>query len=78
MNIQFFQNIYLETFSKKIKKEIEGKNIILIENNATAQLGKLIAEKTGIIIPDKNKILRYDGRPFLSDELKEEIKRRMK
>lgn len=78
MNVQVLQVKYLEPFSKKIKKEIEGKNLILIENTATGQLGKLIAEKTGIIIPDNNKILRYDGRPFLSDELKEEIKRRLK
>jgi 2-oxoglutarate ferredoxin oxidoreductase subunit alpha len=78
LNVQFLQVFYLEPFSKKIKKEIEGKNIILIENTATGQLGKLIAEKTGIIIPDSNKILRYDGRPFLADELKGEIKRRLK
>ena len=78
MNVQFLQVLYLEPFPKKIKKEIDGKNIILIENTATGQLGKLIAEKTGIIIEDKNKILRYDGRPFCSDELKEEIEKRMK
>jgi len=78
LDINFLQILYLEPFPKEIKKEIEGKNIILIENNATAQLGRLIAEKTGIIIPDKNKILRYDGRPFFCDELKEEIKKRIK
>jgi len=78
LNTQFLQVLYLEPFPKKIKKAIEGKNIILVENTATGQLGKLIAEKTGIIIPDSNKILRYDGRPFLCDELKDEIERRMK
>jgi hypothetical protein len=41
-------------------------------------LGDLIAEKTGIIIDNKNKILRYDGRPFFSDELNKEIKKRIK
>jgi len=78
LDVKFVQVLYLEPFSKKVKKEIEGKNIILVENTATGQLGKLVAEKTGILIDDKNKILRYDGRPFLADELKEEIKRRMK
>jgi 2-oxoglutarate/2-oxoacid ferredoxin oxidoreductase subunit alpha len=78
MNTQFLQVLYLEPFSKKIKKEIEGKNIILIENTATGQLGNLIAEKTGIIIPDSNKILRYDGRPFFEDELKREIGGKLK
>ena len=61
-----------------MKKELEGKNIILIENNSTAQLGSLIREKTGIFIDDKNKILRYDARPFLCDELKREIKGRLR
>ncbi|MEK6827593.1 MAG: hypothetical protein AABX99_03875, partial [Nanoarchaeota archaeon] len=78
INAKFLQILYLEPFPKKIKKEIEGKNIILIENNATGQLGNLIAEKTGIFIEDKNKILKYDGRPFLNDELRLEIKERLK
>jgi len=58
--------------SDEIKKEMtNAKKIILIENNVTGQLGRLLREKTGISI--KNRILRYDGKPFLSDELKEEI-----
>jgi len=76
--VKLVQIMYLEPFPEKIKREIEGKNLILVENDATGQLGELIAEKTGIFIDDKNKILRYDGRPFLADELKEEIRRRMK
>ncbi len=78
VNAKFVQVLYMDPFSSKIKKEIEGKNIILVENNATAQLGKLVAEKTGIFIEEKNKILRYDGRPFLSDELNNELRKRIK
>lgn len=78
LDAKFVQVLYLEPFPVKIKKEFEGKNIILVENNATGQLGNLIAEKTGIFIEDKNKILRYDGRPFLSDELNEELRKRIK
>lgn len=78
LNCKFLQVLCIEPFSNKIKKELEGKNIILVENNATGLLGNLIAEKIGIFIDDKNKILRYDGRPFLVDELKEEIKRRLR
>ena len=78
LKLSFMQILYAEPFSKSVKKELEGKNIILVENNATGQLGKLIAEKTGILIPDNNKVLRYDGRPFLHDELKKEIEKRMK
>jgi len=73
----FLQILYIEPFPE-LKKELQGKNIILIENNSTGPLADLIAEKTGIFIEDKNKILRYDGRPFLCDELGEEIKRRLR
>jgi 2-oxoglutarate ferredoxin oxidoreductase subunit alpha len=74
----FIQILYIEPFQKELKKFFKNKNLILIENNATGQLGKLIAEKTGILIPDDKKILRYDGRPFLADELRKEIQRRLK
>jgi 2-oxoglutarate ferredoxin oxidoreductase subunit alpha len=78
LNCQFMQILYLEPFSEKIKKEILNKNLILIENNATGPLSELIAKKTGIFIEKKNKILRYDGNPFFADELKDEIKRRLR
>lgn len=74
IDCKFLQVIYLEPLSKKIKKELEkAKNIIAIENNSTSQLSELIAEKTGMIITKK--ILKYDGRQFLADELAQEIKR---
>jgi len=73
LNCKFIQIKYIEPFPEKIREEILGKNIILIENNSTGQLGSLIREKTGIEI--KNKILKYDGRPFLCNELKKEIER---
>ncbi|MCK5149303.1 2-oxoacid:acceptor oxidoreductase family protein [Candidatus Pacearchaeota archaeon] len=73
---KFIQIKYIEPFPEKIKKELENKNLILVENNSTGQLGSLITEKTGIFI--ENKILRYDGRPFLADELKKEIEGRLK
>jgi 2-oxoglutarate/2-oxoacid ferredoxin oxidoreductase subunit alpha len=77
LNCKFLQVLYMEPFPD-IKKEIEGKNILIVENNSTSQLSQLIAEKTGIIIKEENKILRYDGRPFLSDELNVEISKRLK
>jgi 2-oxoglutarate ferredoxin oxidoreductase subunit alpha len=78
LNTSFIQILYLEPFPKEIEKDLQEKNIILVENNSTGQLGKLIAEKTGIFIPDSNKVLRFDGRPFLADELKKEIQGRLK
>jgi len=69
---KFLQVLYMKPMSDEIKKEIEKSNkVILVENNVTGQLGRLIKEKTGIAI--KNRILKYDTRPFTSDELKEEI-----
>jgi 2-oxoglutarate ferredoxin oxidoreductase subunit alpha len=78
LDCKFLQVLHIEPFSEKIKKEIENKNLILVENNSTGQLGELIAEKTGIFIEDKNKILKYDGNPFFADKLKEQIKKRLK
>lgn len=69
---KFLQVLYMKPISDEIKKEIEKANkVILVENNVTGQLGRLIREKTGIGI--KNRILKYDGKPFTSDGLKEEI-----
>ncbi len=78
LDCSFVQILYLEPFQAEVKKYFKNKNVILVENNATGQLGKLIAEKTGVFVEDKNKILRFDGRPFLADELKKEISRRLK
>jgi 2-oxoglutarate/2-oxoacid ferredoxin oxidoreductase subunit alpha len=71
-DFKFLQVLYMKPLSDEIKKEIEKANkVILVENNLTGQLGRLIREKTGISI--KNRILKYDGRAFNSDELKKEI-----
>jgi 2-oxoglutarate ferredoxin oxidoreductase subunit alpha len=79
VNAKFVQILYIDPFPKEdLWRELIGKNLILIENNSTAQLGQLLKEKTGFKIPEKNKILRYDGRSFLRDELEKEIKKRLK
>ena len=72
LDYKFLQVLYIKPLSDDIKKEIEkAKKVILIENNLTGQLGRLIREKTGIKI--ENRILKYDSLPFVSDELKKEI-----
>jgi 2-oxoglutarate ferredoxin oxidoreductase subunit alpha len=79
IDAKFIQALYIDPFSKKIETELkDAKKILVIENNASSPLSQLIAEKTGVIIEDKCKILRYDGRPFLSDELAKEIKARLR
>jgi 2-oxoglutarate ferredoxin oxidoreductase subunit alpha len=65
-----FTQVY--PLSDNIKPYLEkAKNIIVIENNATAQFAKLLTMTTGIEI--KNKILKYNGMHFYLDELVERI-----
>ena len=45
----------------------ENKRCILIETNSHAQFGKLLRMETGINIAEK--LLKYDGRPFLPEEI---------
>lgn len=45
--------------------------VIDVEQNATGQLASLIAEHTGIEISEK--LLKYDGRPWLPEEIMERI-----
>ncbi len=79
LDVKFLQILYAKPLSNKIKKEMQNaKNIILVENNQTGQMGRLLREKTGISISAKNRILKYDGRPFCCDVLKKEITRRLK
>lgn len=57
---------------KEIGKIINGfETKILIENNATGQLGQLLKSQMNITF-DKT-ILKYNGRPFFPDELKEAL-----
>jgi 2-oxoglutarate ferredoxin oxidoreductase subunit alpha len=79
MDIKALQVLYMNPFPEEIQNElIKAKTRMIVENNSTAQLASLISAKTCVFIDDKNKILKYDGRPFLSDKLKQEIQRRIK
>lgn len=75
--VKFLQIIYIRPFPTEIKEELEkAEKVLLVENNATGLLGDLIAEQTGFRIPEKNKILKYDARPFASDQLKKKIEKK--
>jgi pyruvate/2-oxoacid:ferredoxin oxidoreductase alpha subunit/Pyruvate/2-oxoacid:ferredoxin oxidoreductase gamma subunit len=49
---------------------------ILIEGNATGQLGELITAKTGFIFKDK--MLKWNGRPFYVEEIVEKVLEKIK
>lgn len=53
--------------------EFIDENTILIEGNYNGQLSELIKMKTGLDV--KHKILKWDGRPFFTDELINLLKR---
>jgi 2-oxoglutarate ferredoxin oxidoreductase subunit alpha len=77
LDAKFLQILYLSPFPKEIKKLIEEhKNVFVIEQSATCQLSNLISQHTGYVISDKNKILKFDGRPFIPDEIIHALKER--
>jgi 2-oxoglutarate ferredoxin oxidoreductase subunit alpha len=51
------------------------KRLIAVETNATGQLARLLRAEYGITCDDK--VLKYDGRPFYTDELVAELKGRI-
>ncbi|MEM4330889.1 MAG: hypothetical protein QW273_02690, partial [Candidatus Pacearchaeota archaeon] len=79
IDAKILQIVYLNPLSEKIKNEIKkAKKVFVVEENSTSQLSRLIKEKTSFEIPKKNRILKYDGRPFFYDELKEILKEKVK
>jgi 2-oxoglutarate/2-oxoacid ferredoxin oxidoreductase subunit alpha len=64
---------WLYPFPDKGVAEIlsSAKRVIDVEQNATGQLASLIREHTGIEI--KQKILKFDGRPFYPEEIVEKV-----
>ncbi len=74
MNFKFLQVLYMKPLSSEIKDEImKAKNVLLVESNVTGQLGRLIRERFGIKI--ENRLLKYDGRPFTSNELRKYLEK---
>ena len=57
-----------ETFEQLSAK---AKRVILIEGNYQGQLGVLLKQETGITIEEK--ILKYDGRPFFYEEVRDAL-----
>ncbi|MDO8535461.1 MAG: 2-oxoacid:acceptor oxidoreductase family protein [Candidatus Omnitrophota bacterium] len=76
LGLKMVQPVVLSPFPiEEFKAAMRGANkIISVENSATGQLKRLLAEH-GVKI-DKE-ILKYDGRPFSVDELEEKVKRVM-
>ncbi|MCK4590087.1 MAG: 2-oxoacid:acceptor oxidoreductase subunit alpha [Nanoarchaeota archaeon] len=71
-NLNFLQLQYLTPFPD-ITNLIKNKQLIIIENNRTNQLAKLIQQNT--LIKPQHLINKYDGFQFTADQIEEELKK---
>jgi 2-oxoglutarate/2-oxoacid ferredoxin oxidoreductase subunit alpha len=72
VNYLHYNFVYPLKTNKLAEFLANNKNIVLIEGNATGQLGELITTKTGYLF--QNKMLKWNGRPFYIEEVIEKIK----
>ena len=72
--IAYLHYEYLYPLKTKVLDELiaKGKRLILVENNQTGQLGNFIKEQTGYEF--KEKLLKYDGRPFFVEDILDFLK----
>ena len=59
-----------------VEKALTGKQLIMVEQNASGQLGRLLAQEARISAFDT--ILKYDGRPFFPDYIVQKAKELVK
>ncbi len=73
LGLKVIQPVVLNPFPvRQLRQALAGvKKLITVENNATAQLGRLI-QNYGFRIDDK--ILKTDGRPFSLEELEKKVR----
>lgn len=64
LHFEYMFPLKTETFLAVTKS---AKRVILIENNATGQLGQLLSQATGYQFTEK--YLKYDGRPFFVEDI---------
>ncbi len=73
LNVGFLHFNTLHPFDRTIKHVLKNKKIIIIENNKTSQLYKLLRQE--IMIKVDKTINKYDGDQFTQDTLFDEIKK---
>ncbi|MDB4978286.1 MAG: 2-oxoglutarate ferredoxin oxidoreductase subunit alpha [Candidatus Peribacteria bacterium] len=72
--IDYVHYTYLWPLKTELLEKLaaSGRKVLLIEGNFQAQLGKLIMQECGLKIP--HHIVKYDGRPFFYDELRDALR----
>lgn len=68
-----YQYIYPLKYEKILELNEKKKRLVLIENNQTTQFGKLIKRESGFEF--KEKLLKYDSRPFFIEDIIQFLKR---
>jgi 2-oxoglutarate/2-oxoacid ferredoxin oxidoreductase subunit alpha len=78
INVNYLHFNYMFPLKTTLLKEYlkAHPDTILIEGNATGQLGELITTKTGFQFQDK--MLKWNGRPFYVEEIVEKVLERLK
>lgn len=70
-NIAYLHYEYIFPLKKDLLLNLvsQGKRLILVENNQTGELGKIITQNTGYHF--KETLLKFDGRPFFLEDILE-------
>jgi 2-oxoglutarate ferredoxin oxidoreductase subunit alpha len=69
LHYEYISPLKTETLEELIA---ENKRLVLVENNQTGQLGNYIKENIGYEF--KEKLLKYDGRPFFVEDILDFLK----
>ncbi|MFH1656924.1 MAG: 2-oxoacid:acceptor oxidoreductase subunit alpha [bacterium] len=77
LGIKAIQPLILQPFpEKQMREALQGvETLIAVETNVTGQLAQILA---GQKIEVDDKILKYDGRPFLPIEIEKQLKEKLK
>ena len=67
LDARVVQPVFLRPWPAKALRDIEGREVVVVEQSATGQFARLLSEKTRAV--PKRVIKRYDGRPFEPLEL---------
>ncbi len=72
--ISYLHYEYIYPLQTELLEEIisKGHRLVLVENNQTGQLGDLIKQSIGYEFKDK--LLKYDGRPFFMEDILDFLK----
>lgn len=72
LDARIVQLVYLEPFPVWEFGELEGRDVVVVEQSCAGQLSALLQRRTGVRVKDT--VTQYDGRPFDPEELASRLK----